>query len=90
MIVKVKEGLLLKEIAGQWVLVPSGDAVQEMDSIITLSSSAAMLWKELEKGVDSLEHLANTLLDEYEIDYRTALRDCEEFATQLKDNGMLE
>ena len=87
---KIKEGLLLKEIAGKWVLVPTDDAAPDMDSIITLSSSAAMLWRELEKGVDSLEHLANALLREYEIDYRTALRDSEDFTTQLKNNGMLE
>ena len=87
---KVKEGLLLKELAGQWVLVPSEDAAPDMNSIITLSSSAAMLWRELEKGVDTLEHLANVLLSEYEIDFRTALSDSEEFTAQLKENGMLE
>ena len=87
---KVKKGFLLKEMAGQWVLVQSEDATPDMNSIITLSASAAMLWRELEKGVDGLEHLANVLLSEYEIDYRTALRDSEDFTTQLKNNGMLE
>ena len=87
---KVKEGFSLKEIADQWVLVPTSDTDPETMKIITLSSSAALLWKELEKGVDSYDDLANVILNEYEIDYKTALRDSEDFIAQLRDQNMME
>ena len=87
---KVKEGFILREIGGQWVLVPDTDADEDKNCIITLTSSAALLWSELEKGVESIDHLANALLGEYDIDYKTALRDARDFVTQLEENDMLE
>jgi len=87
---KVKDLYLLKEVAEQWVLMPSESSAQNNDRMITLSSSAAMLWKELEKGVDSIEDLANALLSEYEIDYKTALKDASDFVDQLRINDMID
>ena len=88
--VRIKEGFILREIAGHWVLVPTGDSAEYENRIITLTSSAALLWKALDKGVETIAQLADALLNEYEIDHRTALRDAEEFVAQLVEEGMLE
>ena len=87
---KVKAGFTLNEIEGQWVLIPNEDTDEERNCVVTLSASAALLWTALEKGVDTLDHLANALLNEYEIEYNVAFRDAEEFIDQLKVNDMLE
>ena len=87
---KLSEGFMLREMAGQWVVVPIGNAVVDMNCIITLSPSAALLWKELEIGVDDVATLAGAIMKEYDIDYETALNDSEEFIAQLKEIGMLE
>ena len=87
---KIKEGFMLREMAGQWVVVPLGNNVVDINGIITLSASAAVLWRELENGVGDTDGLAAALMKEYEIDRETALRDCEEFIGQLKEKDMLE
>lgn len=87
---KIKDGLMLREVAGQWVVVPLGDNVIEINGIVTLSASAAILWKELEKGVDSPDSLADVLCAEYAIDRETALADSGEFVKELESKGLLE
>ena len=86
---KIKEGFMLRELAGQWVVVPIGNAVVDMNCIITLSSSGALLWKELEKGVEDSSALVDVLLNEYEVEHETAVQDCEDFIDQLNDKGMI-
>ena len=87
---RTKERFKLHEVADHWIAVPEGSASAEMDFVIKLNTSAKLLWEELEKGVDSPAALAETLLNVYEIDYETALRDCEEFIDLLKEKGFLE
>lgn len=41
---KLKEGLVLREVAGQYVIVPTGAAVREVTDIVYISASAAYLW----------------------------------------------
>ena len=41
---KLKDGLILREVAGQYVIVPTGKRVQEVTNIVYISSSAAYLW----------------------------------------------
>lgn len=86
---KIKDGFMLREVAGQWVVVPFGESVVEINGIVTLSSSAALLWKELEKGVENCAELADALCAEYSIDRETALADSEEFVGNLKSKGLI-
>lgn len=42
-IMKLKDQLILREVAGQYVIVPTGQRVREVTSIVYISSSAAYL-----------------------------------------------
>ena len=41
---KLKDQLMLREVAGQYVIIPTGERVREVTSIVYISSSAAYLW----------------------------------------------
>ena len=41
---KLKDDLVLRKVADQYVIVPVGKRVQEVTSIVYISSSAAYLW----------------------------------------------
>ena len=45
---KIKEGFVLKTIAGRTVAVPVGDNLGNLQLMLTLNESGAFLWKELE------------------------------------------
>lgn len=41
---KLKDGLILREVAGQFVIVPTGKRVREVSKIHYMTKDAAMLW----------------------------------------------
>lgn len=83
---KLKNGFVVKEIAGETIVMPMQDELG--DKIITLSESAAIIWKKLEKGAEP-DELVSALLDEYEIDEPTARADVLELIDQLKAQDYL-
>ena len=85
---KIKEGFMLREIAGSYIVVPFGQSVVDFNGLMELSESSALLWRQLEKGSD-VESLISLILSEYEIDEITARSDIEEFISILNTKGLL-
>lgn len=44
---KLKDGLLLREVAGQYVIVPTGKRVQEFPRVNYMTADAAYLWEQV-------------------------------------------
>lgn len=85
---KIVKEFILREIAGECVLVPTGATTQEFNGLITLSETAKYIWENIEK-VDSLEEMIESILNTYEIDRETAARDAVEFISQLVNAGFV-
>lgn len=85
---RLKEGFMLKEIAGTWVVVPIGQRVVEFGGMMTLSESGAELWRKLESETD-MEELVNVLINSYDIDKETARGDVDQFLSSLREKGLL-
>ena len=49
---KLKEGFLMRQVAGQTVVLPSGDEL-DLNMMITLNDTGAFLWKQLEQEQES-------------------------------------
>lgn len=45
---KLKDGLLLRQVAGQYVIVPTGERVREVTGVHYLTPGAAWLWGQME------------------------------------------
>ena len=86
---KIKEGFLLRNIAGSNIVVPVGAASVDVNGMITLNDSGAFLWKELEKGGDE-ETLTAALLREYDVDEATARSSAIDYIRKLDEAGVLE
>ena len=86
---KIKEGYILREVAGSNIVVAVGDEAVNFDGIKTLNETGTFLWKNIENGMDK-EMLKNALMDEYEVDEETAKTDVEEFVSLLINNGLIE
>ncbi len=86
-IIKIKEGFVLREVAGSYVVVVVGEQVKNFKGIIKLNEVGAFLWSHLEKGA-SKEQLVEKLLGEYDIDSNTATSDVEDFVKYIKEAGL--
>lgn len=85
---KLKDGFILREVAGDIVVVPSGKTL-DLNMMITLNETACFLWKLMEKEI-SKEELVSALLYEYEISEDEAKKQVENFEAKLNEYGFLE
>ena len=85
---KLKDGFLLKTVAGSKIVVPVGEASVSFNGVITLSGSAAYLWEKLQAGATE-EELLEALLAEYNVEKEVAAADLKRFIAKLEDSGML-
>lgn len=84
---KIVKEFVLREIAGEAILVPTGATSQEFNGMITLSSTAQFIWENLE-NVDNLDELVAKILDEFEVDEGTAKQDTFGFVAELVNRGI--
>ena len=61
---------MLRDIAGEVILVPTGAATQQFNGMITLNEVAAFIWKNLDES-KSKEELVDKIMDEFEVDEET-------------------
>ncbi len=84
---QLKEGFILRTVAGETVAVPTGAQLQT-NMMITLNETGKFLWERLEKGTDE-EALVAALLGEYDVDEQTARKHVALFVGKLNENGFL-
>jgi len=84
---QLKEGFILRTVAGETVVVPTGAQLQT-NMMITLNETGKFLWERLEKGTDE-EALVAALLGEYDVDEQTARKHVALFVGKLNENGFL-
>lgn len=67
----VRENIVLKELVGEYVLIPVGEAVIEFPAMKGLNESAAFVWKKLAEGLSTAEIL-DCVAETYELDKESA------------------
>ena len=85
---KLKKGFILREVAGSYIVVPTG-AELNFNGMITLNETGRTLWLALEQETD-LAGLTGALLAEYDVDEETAADGAERFVNNLREHGFLD
>ena len=85
---KINGEFILREIAGDTILVPVGQTALKFNGIITLEPVGATIWKGLEAGMD-FEGILAKILDTFEVEREQAANDLMEFHDQLNKQGFL-
>lgn len=86
---KIKSGFAKRKIADSHIVVPIGNKINDFNGMITLNESGAFFWDCLCEDI-TLDDLIKKVLDEYDIDEKTAKKDVENFINMLKENDLLE
>ena len=85
---KIKEGFILREVAGSYLVVAVGARVKDFNGMVNLNETGAFLWKLLEKGAEK-EEMTEALLKEYDVQKEVAAADVNAFTTKLAEAGLL-
>lgn len=84
---KLKDGFLLRSIAGQTVVLPSGSDL-DLSMMITLNETGTFLWERLQQETDEAALVA-ALLAEYDVDEARAAAAVTAFLKKLEENHLL-
>lgn len=80
---EIRKQLVKRNIAGDVILVPIGDASLELKGLVTLNETGELLWDRLPQAA-GVADLAAALRAEYDVDEPTALRDAQAFLDALR------
>lgn len=84
---KLKDGFILRQIAGETMVIPSGGEL-DLNMMITLNETGRFLWERLQEGTTE-EALVAALLAEYDVDETTARTQVVKFVEKLNGHGFL-
>jgi hypothetical protein len=85
---KIKEGFVVKKINDFYAVVPVNSKTIDFKGMMTLNSSAKLLYDALQEE-QALEDLVAILMDQYDIDNETALKDVNIFIAKLDQHKLI-
>lgn len=86
---KIKDGFILREVAGTFVIISAGDDNLDFKGVITVNEVGALIWRGIEAG-KSKDEIIDKILSEYVVERDVASVDCDEFLQQLIDKNIIE
>lgn len=86
---KIVDGFKLREVCGEFVVVPEGSKLVNFNKMLSLNGSAAFLWKAVEGKDFDVQTLADLLVGEYEIDSDVALSDAGKILDKWVEIGVV-
>ena len=86
---KLKEGFLLRTVAGNNVVIPTGKRTLDLNGMITLNETGAFIWKQLEQGADEAQ-IVRAILESYDVEQERAASCVKAFIEKLREVGCVE
>lgn len=86
---KIKQGFVMRDVAGQAVAIATGEASKSFHGMVKLNDTGAFIWNGVEKGLDEAE-IAGQLAASYDVEVDQALKDVESFIARMRDAGLVE
>lgn len=86
---KIKDAYILKEVANQYVVVPTGKEVINFNGMMTLNRTAKLLFEALQEDKE-IDELVNLLVEHFDINMEQAHIDVLDFIKILESKKMFE
>lgn len=86
---KINSNYVVKNIVGDTVIIPTGEAAQYFNGLINTNEVAAFIWQNIET-CNTPEEMVEKVLNEFNVDEETAKNDTLGFLETLKQVGMIE
>ena len=77
---RIKQGFVMRDVAGQAVVIATGDASRDFHGMVKLNQTAAVVWHGVEEG----------LVAEYDVEAGRALADVEALLARMREQGFVE
>ena len=85
---RIKNGFVLREVAGQIMVIATGEASKDFHGMIKLNSTGKVIWLALQEGLGE-QAIAERLQEQFDVDSEKALEDTQAFLKQMEEMGFL-
>lgn len=85
---RIKNGFVLREVAGQIMVIATGEASKDFHGMIKLNGSGKIIWLGLQEGLSEGE-IVERLQEQFEVDAEKAMQDTRVFLQQMEEMGFL-
>ena len=68
---RIRKEFVLREIAGDYVIIPTGKTVLEFNGLITVNEVGVSIWKMLQEEV-TFDQIVHNILEEYDVEESVA------------------
>lgn len=85
---RIKNGFVLREVAGQAMVIATGEASKDFHGMIKLNDTGKEIWLGLQEGL-SEEKIALKMQEKYDVDVAKAEEDVKAFVDKMKEAGFL-
>lgn len=85
---KLKQEYVLRQVAEEYILIPTGEAALTIKGLLALSESGHLLYQKLQNDC-SREELIEALTAEYDVSAAAAGADIDAFLDQMRQLNML-
>lgn len=86
---KRKADFMIQNVGGEWLLVPLGAQVVDMNGLVMLNDTSACVWELLAQD-RTADELAGAVTEKFDVDPATALADVRTFLDEIAGMGLLE
>lgn len=85
---KINKDFMIREIADETVLVPTGKASQNFNGMISINEVGSFILHNIEDCKNE-DEIISRVIDEFEVDENMAREDTREFIEQLLEIGVI-
>lgn len=85
---RIKDGFVLREVAGQNMVIATGEASKDFHGMIKLNNTGKDIWQGLQAGLTEAD-IAKNLQEKYSVESEKAIQDTKEFIEKMLEMGFV-
>lgn len=86
---KIKEGFILKDVAGSKIVIATGEQRMSFNGVITFNSVGADVFMMLD-GTKTVDEIVKKLSDDYNVSYDVVKADVEKLIEKMRAHNLLD
>ena len=86
---KIKKGFVMRKVAGNAVVIATGEASKNFHGMVRLNATGADIWQGVADGLDE-NAIADRLVEIYEVEREKAYEDVISTVAKMKEAGFIE
>ena len=86
---KIKDGYILKDVAGEKIVIATGEQKLNFNGVMTFNSVGADVFNMLD-GTNSVEDIANKISQDYGVSVERVKTDVKNLIKKIKEHNLLD